>query len=142
MSICSSLKASGVTLILNSVSNKSHLGFFVQSRIVSPSFCHECIMGVFTTVVCSFGRYRNFRGTRIGLFPPTSDWTQTHGLSSVRKEQAITIYFHSSSNVPEPVGESSGSMGIWRISRSAALSCVGVCLFLTDLCQSGCQETG
>lgn len=113
-----------MTLILNSVSNKSHLGFFVQSRIVSPSFCHECIMGVFTTVVCSFGRYRNFRGTRIGLFPPTSDWTQTHGLSSVRKEQAITIYFHSSSNVPEPVGESSGSMGIWRISRSAALSCV------------------
>lgn len=52
--------------------NKSHL-IFSQSRIVSPSSGHECIMWVFTTVVSSFGRCRNFRGTRIGL--PTSEKT-------------------------------------------------------------------
>lgn len=63
-------------------------------------------------------------------------------LQGDQKKQAIKLYFHSSSTVPEPVEESCGSLGIWRISRSAALSCVGVCLFLTDLCQSGCQETG
>lgn len=80
-------------------------------------------MWVLTPVVPPFGRYRTFRGTRIGLLLPTSDWTQTRHLSSVRTEQAMNIYFHSSCDDPDPVEESPGSLGIWRISRSAALSC-------------------